>query len=147
MKTYLSTILFSFLAVIAPIKPLILLAFGAIILDTYFGLWKTVRLKGWKAIRSRRLSDTITKSFLYVGGILLIFFAELYILQDITSKYTSIDNFLTKTFTIFCLVVEAKSINESYYEVKGVNLWKSMIVFIQRARETSNKIKDGTEKY
>lgn len=147
MKTYLSTILFSFLAVIAPIKPLIILAFGAIILDTYFGLWKTVRLKGWKAIRSRRLSDTITKSFLYVGGILLIFFAEMYILQDITSKYTSIDNFLTKTFTIFCLVVEAKSINESYYEVKGVNLWKSMIVFIQRARETSNKIKDGTEKH
>jgi hypothetical protein len=147
MKTYLSTILFSFLAVIAPIKPLILLAFGAIILDTYFGLWKTVSLKGWKAIRSRRLSDTITKSFLYVGGILLIFFAEMYILQDITSKYTTIDNFLTKAFTIFCLVVEAKSINESYYEVKGVNLWKSMIVFIQRARETSNKIKDGTEKH
>jgi hypothetical protein len=147
MKTYLSTILFSFLAVIAPIKPLILLAFGAIILDTYFGLWKTVRLKGWKAIRSRRLSDTITKSFLYVGGILLIFFAEMYILQDITSKYTSIDNFLTKTFTIFCLVVEAKSINESYYEVKGINLFKSMLVFIQRARETSNKIKDGTEKH
>jgi hypothetical protein len=147
MKTYLSTILFSFLAVIAPIKPLILLAFGAIILDTYFGLWKTVRLKGWKAIRSRRLSDTITKSFLYVGGILLIFFAEMYILQDITSKYTTIDNFLTKTFTIFCLVVEAKSINESYYEVKGVNLFKSMLVFIQRARETSNKIKDGTKKH
>jgi hypothetical protein len=147
MKTYLSTILFSFLAVIAPIKPLILLAFGAIILDTYFGLWKTVRLKGWKAIRSRRLSDTITKSFLYVGGILLIFFAEMYILQDITSKYTTIDNFLTKTFTIFCLVVEAKSINESYYEVKGINLFKSMLVFIQRARETSNKIKDGTEKH
>jgi hypothetical protein len=147
MKTYLSTILFSFLAVIAPIKPLILLAFSAIILDTYFGIWKTVRLKGWKAIRSRRLSDTITKSFLYVGGILLIFFAEMYILQDITSKYTTIDNFLTKTFTIFCLVVEAKSINESYYEVKGVNLFKSMLVFIQRARETSNKIKDGTEKH
>jgi hypothetical protein len=147
MKTYLTTIIFSFLAVIAPIKPLILLAFSAIILDTYFGLWKTVRLKGWRSIQSRRLSDTITKSFLYVGGILLIYFAEMYILQDITSKYTSIDNFLTKAFTIFCLVVEGKSINESYYEVKGVDLWKSMILFVQRARETSTKITDGTKKH
>lgn len=147
MKTAITTFFASFLAIITPIKPFILLAFAAIILDTYFGIWKTVQTKGWKAIRSRRLSDTITKSFLYVGGILVIFFAEVNILSEIIAQYTEIDHILTKGFTLFCLIVEAKSINESYYEVKGVDLWKSMIQIIQRTREESTKLKDGIEKH
>jgi hypothetical protein len=146
MKTAITTFIVSFFTIISPIKPLILMAFSAIILDTYFGIWKTVQLKGWKAIRSRRLSDTITKSFLYVGGILVIYFAEVNILSEIVAKYTQIDHVLTKAFTLFCLIVEAKSINESYFDVKGIDLFKSMIQMIQRTREESKKIdKNGLQ--
>lgn len=141
MKSYLTALLLSVGTIFAPITPLILIAFAAIILDLYFGLWKVVRLSGWKEIKSRRLSDTITKTLLYVGAIVMIFLAEKFILIDISKNYTNIEFLLTKGFTLFCLLTEAKSINESYHAVTGKNLWKSLIIFVQRAREEKDKLK------
>jgi hypothetical protein len=135
MKTYFTTLLASLTALLTPIKPLILMAFFAIVLDTYFGIWKTVRLKGWAGVRSRRLSDTITKSLLYVGAIIVIFLAEKYILFDVFQSYTSVEFMLTKLFTLFCLMTEVKSMSESYKEVTGKNLWRAFFMFVQRTRE------------
>lgn len=139
MKNYLLTISLSFLAILAPIQPLILLAFSTIILDTYFGIWKTIRIKGWSGVRSRRMSDTITKTLLYVGGIVCIFFAEKYILVGLIDNATKIDNLLTKAFTLFCVMTEGKSISESYKEVTGKNIWKAFFIFVQRQREERTK--------
>jgi len=141
MKSYLVALGLSIATLLAPITPLILITFGAIILDLYFGLWKVVRLSGWQAIKSRRMSDTITKTLLYVGAIVMIFLAEKFILSDISENYTNIEFLLTKGFTLFCLVTEGKSINESYYAVTGKNLWKNLIIFVQRAREEKDKSK------
>jgi hypothetical protein len=141
MKSYLTALGLSIATMIAPITPLILITFGAIILDLYFGLWKVVRLSGWKAIKSRRMSDTITKTLLYVGAIVMIFLAEKFILVDISKNYTNIEFLLTKGFTLFCLITEGKSINESYHAVTGKNLWKNLIIFVQRAREEKDKSK------
>ena len=135
MKTYLTTLLGGLAALLTPIKPLILMAFFAIVLDTYFGVWKTVRKDGWKAVRSRRLSDTITKSLLYVGAIIVIFLAEKFILSDVFENYTKVEFMLTKLFTLFCLMTEVKSMSESYKEVTGKNLWRAFFTFVQRTRE------------
>jgi hypothetical protein len=139
VKTYLTTLFLAFIAILTPIKPMILLAFAAIVMDTYFGLWKTIRTKGWKAIRSRRLSDTITKSLLYVGAIVMIFLSEKYILVGLVDHYTNVDNILTKAFTGFCMWTEGKSINESYHAVTGKNLWNNFMGFMKRTREQSDK--------
>lgn len=145
---YLTTLILAFFAILTPIKPLILIAFGAIVLDTYFGLWKTIRTKGWKAIKSRRLSDTITKSLLYVGAIVMIFMSEKYLLVGLMDQYVKIDNLLTKAFTLFCVVTEGKSINESYHAVTGKNLWSSFVIFAKRAREESEKLnQDGFKEH
>lgn len=141
MKTYIIALSISLLAIFTPIVPFVLLAFAAIILDLYFGIWKTVRLFGYKAIRSRRLSDTITKTLLYVGGIVMIFLAEKFVLKGVSEQYTNIEFILTKAFTLFCLTTEGKSINESYYAVTGKNLWASFVVFVQRARQEDEKNK------
>jgi len=135
MKAYLTTLLGGLAALLTPIKPLILMAFFAIVLDTYFGIWKTVRKDGWKAVRSRRLSDTITKSLLYVGAIIVIFLAEQFILSDIFKNYTNVQFMLTKLFTLFCLITEVKSMSESYKDVTGKNLWRAFFIFVQRTRE------------
>ena len=135
MKAYLTTIFGALAALLTPIKPLILMAFFAIVLDTYFGIWKTVRKDGWKAVRSRRLSDTITKSLLYVGAIIVIFLAEKFILADVFQSYTKVEFMLTKLFTLFCLMTEVKSMSESYKEVTGKNLWRAFFTFVQRTRE------------
>lgn len=141
MRTYAIAISLSLVTIFTPIVPFVLMAFAAIVIDLYFGLWKTVRLFGWRAVRSRRLSDTITKTLLYVGGIVMIFLAESYLLKGISEKYTNIEFILTKAFTLFCIMTEGKSINESYFAVTGKNLWKSFILFAQRARQEEEKHK------
>ncbi len=141
MKSTFATLLISLLGVMSPVIPMMLLAIAAIIFDTYFGIWKTVKLYGWKKVRSRRLSDTITKSFLYVGGINMIFLTEHYILTGISDNYTSIDYILTKGFTLYCIVTEGKSINENYFEVTGKNIWKSIVEMVKRAKLESDKFK------
>jgi len=128
------------LTILAPIKPLVLLAIASIILDTCFGIWRSWK-KGNK-IRSRRLSHTISKSLLYSGAIVFIFFLEKYVIADILGHFIAIDLIMTKMFTFFCVATELKSINESYESVTGVDLWKKMFEFFKRSKETINDLKD-----
>lgn len=141
MKTKLTLLLFSLVSVLAPITPLILLAIASIILDTCFGIWRSVKKQGWKSIRSRRLSHTISKTLLYSGAITFIFLLEKYIVADILGHFIAIDLVLTKAFTFFCVVTEVKSINESYHSVTGVNVWDKFIAFVKRSKEQLEELK------
>jgi hypothetical protein len=138
MKTKL--FLLAPLTILAPIKPLVLLAVTSIILDTCFGIWRSYK-KGNK-IRSRRLSHTISKSLLYSGAIVFIFLLEKFVISDILGHFIAIDLVLTKMFTFFCVVTELKSINESYESVTGVDIWKKMFEFFKRSKETINELKE-----
>jgi hypothetical protein len=141
MKTKLTLLLFSLVSVLAPITPLILLAILSIILDTCFGIWRSVKKQGWKSIRSRRLSHTISKTLLYSGAITFIFLLEKYVVADILGHFIAIDLVLTKAFTFFCVVTEVKSINESYHSVTGVNVWDKFIAFVKRSKEQLEELK------
>jgi len=138
MKTKI--LLLAPLTILAPIKPLVLLAVASIILDTSFGIWRSWK-KGNK-IRSRRLSHTISKSLLYSGAIVFIFFLEKYVISDILGHFIAIDLVLTKMFTFFCVATELKSVNESYESVTGVDIWKKMFEFFKRSKETINDLKE-----
>lgn len=141
MKTKLTILAFSLVSVLAPIKPLVLLAVLAIILDTCFGIWRSVKKTGWASIRSRRLSHTISKSLLYSGAITFIFLLEKFVVADILGHFISIDLVLTKAFTFFCVVTEVKSINESYHSVTGINVWDKFIQFVKRGTEQMDQFK------
>jgi hypothetical protein len=141
MKTKLTLLAFSLVSILAPIKPLVLLAVLAIILDTCFGVWRSVKKTGWASIRSRRLSHTISKSLLYSGAITFIFLLEKHVVADILGHFIAIDLVLTKAFTFFCVVTEVKSINESYYSVTGVNVWAAFIKFVKRSKEQLEDLK------
>lgn len=141
MKTKLTLLTFSLISLLAPIKPLVLLAVIAIILDTFFGIWRSVKQGGWKSIRSRRLSHTISKSLLYSGAITFIFLLEKFVVADILGHFIAIDLVLTKAFTFFCVVTEIKSINESYYSVTKVNVWDRFISFVKRSKEQLDDLK------
>ncbi len=140
MKTKLLLLATSFLAVLSPVKPMIYVALLAIILDTLFGIWRSVKKGGWKAIRSRRLSHVISKSLLYCGAILFIFLVEKYIAADLLAHFISVDLVMTKIVAFFCVAVEIKSINESYESVTGKNLLKSLREFVTRAKEEADKL-------
>jgi hypothetical protein len=140
MKTKLLLLATSFLAVLSPVKPMIYVALLAIFLDTVFGIWRSVKKGGWKAIRSRRLSHVVSKSLLYCGAILFIFLVEKYIAADLLAHFISIDLVMTKIVAFFCVTVEIKSINESYESVTGKNILKSLKEFVTRAKEEADKL-------
>jgi ABC-type antimicrobial peptide transport system permease subunit len=129
------------LAVISPVFPMIYIAILAILIDTAFGIWRSVKKGGWKSIRSRRLSHVISKSLLYSGAILFTFLIEKYIAADLIAQFVAIDLVMTKVIAFFCVVVEVKSINESYESVTGKNMLKALRGFITRAKEEADKLK------
>jgi hypothetical protein len=140
VKTKLLLLASSFLAVISPVKPIVYISLLAIILDTSFGVWRSVKKGGWKAIRSRRLSHVISKSILYCGAILFAFLIEKYIAADLLANFISTDLIMTKIVAFFCVAVEIKSMNESYESVTGKNILKSLREFITRAKEEADKL-------
>lgn len=142
MKTKLLLICSSFLAVISPIKPLIYVAVLAIFLDTCFGIWRSIKINGYTSFRSRKLSHTISKTFLYSLAIVFVFFVEKYIAADLVAHFIAIDLILTKAVALFCVFTEVISINESYESVTGRNILKSLKSFVLRAKEEADKIKE-----
>jgi len=131
----------SLVSVLAPVKPMVLIAVFSIVLDLAFGIWRSVKKNGWVSIRSRRLSNTISKSLLYSGAIVFIFLLEKYVLSDLLSYFIAVDLVLTKGFTAFCVFTEVKSINESYFSVTGVNVWDRFMKFVKRSREQIEELK------
>jgi hypothetical protein len=132
---------FALFSVLAPVKPMVLIAVLTIILDMCFGIWRSVRKNGWVSIRSRRLSNTISKSLLYSGAIVFIFLLEKFVIADILAYFISVDLVLTKAFTFFCVFTEVKSINENYFSVTGINVWDRFIQFIKRGKEQLEDLK------
>lgn len=141
MSTKLQAVVFALLSILAPVKPLVFIAVLAIILDTCFGIWRSVKKSGWSSIRSRRLSHTISKSLLYSGAIVFIFLLEKFVVADILGHFIAIDLVLTKAFTFFCVITEVKSINESYFSVTGINVWDKFLTFVKRSREQIEDLK------
>lgn len=140
MKTK-SLLFISMVSVLAPVQPMVLMAVFTIILDMCFGIWRSVKKNGWASIRSRRLSNTISKSLLYSGAIVFIFLLEKYVLSDLLSYFISVDLVMTKAFTAFCVFTEVKSINESYFSVTGINVWDKFIAFVKRSKEQVEELK------
>jgi len=142
MKTKLSLFLMSFMSIISPVKPLVSIAVAFIILDLFFGIWRSIKLYGWKSYRSYKLTHTVSKSLLYAGAIFAIFFLETYVLADILGLFISVDLILTKAFTFFCVFIEIKSINESFEDVTGKNVLKLFKDFLTRTKNDLNEFKN-----
>ena len=138
MKTKIA--LGALLAVLSPVKPMIYIALLSIFIDTGFGIWRSVKKGGWKAIRSRRLSHTISKSLLYSLAITFVYLIEKFIAADLIAHFIAIELIMTKVVALGCVFVEILSINESYKDVTGVNILKSLRSFVTRAKEEASNI-------
>lgn len=135
MKNTTLAIFASLFTVLAPVQPLVLVAILAIFIDTIFGVWRSVKKNGWSSFKSRRLSDTLGKAALYSGGIVFTFLIEKFIAGDIIAHFIAVELIMTKFVAFFCVVVEVKSINESYESVTGKNILAAMRKFVTRSKQ------------
>ena len=128
MKTNLTLLGVSFLSILAPVKGMVAITIFFIWLDLVVGIWRSKKLK--YPLRSSGFKRTVSKTLLYAGAIVSVFFLEMYVLADLIGLFVSVDLVLTKAFTFFCIFVELKSINESYFDVTKKDVLKSFKEFI-----------------
>jgi hypothetical protein len=128
MKTNLTLLGVSFLSILAPVKGMVAITIFFIWLDLVVGIWRSKKLK--YPLRSSGFKRTVSKTLLYAGAIVSVFFLEMYVLADLIGLFISVDLVLTKAFTFFCIFVELKSINESYFDVTKKDVLKSFKEFI-----------------
>lgn len=103
----------------------VLLATGVLILfDLITGLWASHKNK--IPITSIKLSNTISKSLLYMIAILAFRCAEIFLVPEIP---------FTRIIAGFIAITEIKSISENASKILGTDLWKYVKDLIDRNKK------------
>jgi len=109
-----------------------------ICIDTITGIWKAKKIG--EKITSRKLSAIISKLALYEVTVIMFFLIDRFILNDIILTFFSVPFMLTKVVALVLASIEVMSINESYKQVKNIDLWSSLKNLLARSAEIKNDI-------
>jgi hypothetical protein len=142
---YLNYILSSLILLFVPIYGILTAVAAAIILDTFTGIFKSIKLNGWCSIRSKRLSHIVSKMLLYEICVLLLFVIDKYILNEFIFKWLSIDFMFTKICAILLIFIELVSIKENIEEAYNIKIWNLLKKAFLRAKEVKNNVDDLTK--
>lgn len=141
---HLNYILSSFVLLFVPVYGILTAVAAAIILDTFTGIFKSVKLDGWKSIRSKRLSHIVSKMLLYEICVLLLFVIDKFILNEFIIKWLSIEFMFTKICAILLIFIELVSIKENIEEAYNIKIWEILKKAFLRAKEVKDNIDDLT---
>lgn len=137
---YINYTLASILLLFVPIQGLLIAVGSAIVLDTFTGIFKSIKLNGWKSIRSRNLSNIVSKMALYEVCILFLFLIDKYLLNEFIIRSFGITYMFTKICAILLIFVELVSIKENIEETFKIDLWKMLKKVFLRAKEVKQNI-------
>jgi len=137
---YLNYIVSSLILLFVPIYGILIAVGAAIILDTFTGIFKSVKLNGWKSFRSRRLSHIVSKMLLYEICVLFLFVIDKFILNEFIFKWLKIDFMFTKICAILLIFIELVSIKENVEAAFKIDIWKILKKSFVRAREVKDDI-------
>ena len=139
MKTN-ETIITVCLAALMPIKPLILLVGVCISLDTFFGIFRAIKQR--QRITSRALSAVISKMALYEFALILFYFIDSIILNDIAKSFTPVDLFVTKMVAAVLVSVEVLSILENIKLATGYDFIDMAKKTLKRSKSLKDEVQD-----
>jgi hypothetical protein len=125
-----------------PIQGILIAVGTAIALDTFTGVFKSIKLKGWKSVKSRKLSQIISKMLLYEVCVLLLFVMDKFIFNEFVFKWLSIDFMFTKICAILLIFIELVSIKENIEEAYSIKIWDLLKKAFLRAKEVKENIDD-----
>ena len=134
MKIYLSSVLTALVLFFAPIKGIILIVALATIIDTCFGVWKSIKLK--EPVTSKIFRNGLVPKLLsYIAVVMLVYASDVIIINALTISVVSVKFISTKIISLILLSIEVKSMDESFVKVKGYS-------FIDKSKLIINKLKD-----
>ncbi|WP_289659520.1 phage holin family protein [Flavobacterium panacagri] len=139
MKTFLLYLVTATCLFFTPIVGLLIAVGAAIVLDTAFGIYRSIKVKGWKFVTSRRLSEIISKMLLYEMCIICLYIIDFFALTEFFQKWFSISFFATKICAIVLIFIEGVSIKENFEKATGKDVW----ALIKKALGRANEIKDS----
>jgi hypothetical protein len=137
---YLKYIISSLVLLFVPIYGLLIAVGTAIALDTFTGIFKSVKLTGWCSIRSRILSNIISKMALYEICILLLFVIDKFVLNEFISKWFGFQYMFTKICAILLIFIELVSIKENIEASFKIDIWKLLKKAFLRAKELKTNV-------
>lgn len=141
---YINYIFASFILFFVPIYGLLISVGAAIILDTITGVFKSIKLQGWKSVRSRKLSNVISKMALYEVCIILLFVIDKYVLNEFIKEAFGFDFMFTKICAILLIFTELISIKENIEESFKIDIWSLLKQTFNRAKEIKSDINQIT---
>jgi len=116
MKEFILKLLLAGLAVLAPIKAVMIATIVVILIDLVTGLWRASTSK--ETISSSVMRRTITKLLVYQFAIIAGFIIETFLVSGVP---------ITKLVSSVIGMVEIKSILENLDEVYGGSIFKSLL--------------------
>lgn len=137
---YLQYILASIILLFAPIYGLLISVGAAIILDTFTGIFKSIKLEGFQSIRSKKLSNIVSKLLLYEICILFLFLIDKFLLNEFIIRSFGIEYMFTKICAILLIFVELVSIKENIESAFKIDLWSMIKKILSRAKEVKSDI-------
>jgi len=142
---YVNYIFASIVLLFVPIYGLLISVGAAIALDTITGIFKSIKLLGWKSIRSRKLSNVISKMALYEICILFLFVMDKFVLNEFIKHAFGFDFMFTKICAILLIFTELVSIKENIEESFKIDIWKLLKQAFNRAKEIKSNVTEITE--
>jgi hypothetical protein len=139
---YIKYIISSLVLLFVPIYGLLIAVGTAIALDTFTGIFKSIKLTGWCSIKSRILSNIISKMALYEICILLLFVIDKFVLNEFISKWFGFQFMFTKICAILLIFIELVSIKENIEATFKVDIWKLLKKAFLRAKELKSNVTD-----
>ena len=139
---YIQYLIASIILLFAPIHGLLIAVASAIMLDTFTGIFKSIKLNGWKSVRSRKLSNIVSKMLLYEVCVLFLFLMDKYLLNEFVKHAFGFDYMFTKICAILLMFIELVSIKENVEEAFNIDVWKMLKKILNRAKEIKTNIND-----
>lgn len=139
---YVNYVVSSLILLFVPIYGLLIAVGAAIVLDTFTGIFKSVKLRGWSSIRSRILSNIISKMALYEVCILFLFVIDKFLLNEFILHWFGFTFMFTKICAILLIFIELVSIKENIEETFKIDVWALLKKAFLRAKEIKTDIED-----
>ncbi len=133
--THFNSLLIAIIALLTPIKPLLLTVGFLIAVDFIFGIMRAYKLK--EKITSRKASNTISKMVLYTLCVLSVFFLDKFVLETTLN--------LAKIVAGFISLVEIKSILETFEIMTGIKIWDRLVKIVKRGTSETKDLLDEIE--
>lgn len=137
---YLQYTLASILLLFVPIYGLLVAVGTAIILDTFTGVFKSIKIHGWKSVKSRKLSNIVSKMMLYEICILLLFVMDKFVLNEFVKHAFGFEFMFTKICAILLMFIELVSVKENIEEAFKIDIWAMLKKALNRAKDINSDI-------